>query len=218
MLLHPFSMKEPPTLWSFAIVRAVHVVSVSFAPSGNTRKHLNNEVRFWTCIAVWFPSPISVTRVTQRKLVSLNWLHVIRHMPIPVDAWHRAEFFGRLVAGIAGSNPARGMDVHLSCLNVVLSCVGRDLCDGLITRPEESYRVSVCVWLRNLKRGGQGPVWAVEALDGWNKVHVKSFLLKKAQQKPPWFRLHNATGQGNVSFLWRYGRRRKRRKLYWLTT
>jgi hypothetical protein len=28
------------------------------------------------------------------------------------------------------------------CLYVVLSCVGRGLCDGLITRPEESYRVS----------------------------------------------------------------------------
>jgi hypothetical protein len=32
------------------------------------------------------------------------------------------------------------------CLYVVLSCVCRGLCDGLITRPEESYRVSVCVW------------------------------------------------------------------------
>jgi hypothetical protein len=47
--------------------------------------------------------------------------------------------------GIAGSNPGRGMDVCLLCLYVVLSCVGRGLCDGLITRPEESYRVSVCV-------------------------------------------------------------------------
>jgi hypothetical protein len=28
------------------------------------------------------------------------------------------------------------------CLYVVLSCVGRDLCDRLITRPEESYLVS----------------------------------------------------------------------------
>jgi hypothetical protein len=38
------------------------------------------------------------------------------------------------------------MDVCLLCLHVVLSCVGRGLCDGLITRPEESYRVfSVCV-------------------------------------------------------------------------
>jgi hypothetical protein len=31
------------------------------------------------------------------------------------------------------------------CLYVVLSCVGRGLYDWLITRPEESYRVSVCV-------------------------------------------------------------------------
>jgi hypothetical protein len=37
------------------------------------------------------------------------------------------------------------MDVCLLCLYVVLSCVGRGVCDGLITRPEESYRVSVCV-------------------------------------------------------------------------
>jgi hypothetical protein len=37
------------------------------------------------------------------------------------------------------------MDVCLLCLYVVLSCVGRGLCDGLITRPEESYRVSVSV-------------------------------------------------------------------------
>jgi hypothetical protein len=37
------------------------------------------------------------------------------------------------------------MDVCLLCLYVVLSCVGRGLCDGLITRPEVSYRVSVCV-------------------------------------------------------------------------
>jgi hypothetical protein len=42
----------------------------------------------------------------------------------------------------AGSNPAWGMDVCLLCLYFVLSCVGRGLCDGLITRPEESYRVS----------------------------------------------------------------------------
>jgi hypothetical protein len=38
------------------------------------------------------------------------------------------------------------MDVCLLCLYVVFSCVvGRGLCDGLITRPEESYSVSVCV-------------------------------------------------------------------------
>jgi hypothetical protein len=54
------------------------------------------------------------------------------------------EYFGRVttfvpvrfVAGIAGSNPAWGMDVCLLCLHFVFSCTGRGLCDGLITRPE----------------------------------------------------------------------------------
>jgi hypothetical protein len=41
------------------------------------------------------------------------------------------------------------------CLYVVQSCVSRGICDGLITRPEESYRVSVCVWSRNPEKGGQ---------------------------------------------------------------
>jgi hypothetical protein len=62
-----------------------------------------------------------------------------------------ADPSGRLVSGIAGSNPAEGMDVCLLCLYDVLSCVGRCLCDGLITRPEESYRVSNCICLREVK-------------------------------------------------------------------
>jgi hypothetical protein len=59
------------------------------------------------------------------------------------------------------------MDICLLCLYVVLSCVGWGLWDGLITRLEESYRVSNSVSLRNLKGGGQGPIWAVEPMDGW---------------------------------------------------
>jgi len=42
-----------------------------------------------------------------------------------------------ILAEIAGSNPAGGMDVSLLCC--VLS--GRSPCVGLITRPVESYRV-----------------------------------------------------------------------------
>jgi hypothetical protein len=72
-------------------------------------------------------------------------------MPIPVAAPSiRRKVCDRLVAGIAVSNPAEGMDVCPLCLYVVLSCAGRGLCDGLITRPEEPYRASNCVWLRNL--------------------------------------------------------------------
>jgi hypothetical protein len=54
---------------------------------------------------------------------------------IPMAARSKAYVCGRLVARIADSNPARGMDIRLFCLYVVLSC----LCDGLITHPDESY-------------------------------------------------------------------------------
>jgi hypothetical protein len=57
-----------------------------------------------------------------------------------------------LVSGIAGSNPARVIDVWLLGVYVLLSCVGRGLCDGLITHPEESYRVSNCVIKKRLSR------------------------------------------------------------------
>ena len=57
----------------------------------------------------------------------------------------KARVYGRSFAGIEGSNPAGGMD---GCPLLVL-CVssGRSCCDGLITRPGESYRlwcVPVC--------------------------------------------------------------------------
>jgi hypothetical protein len=59
-----------------------------------------------------------------------------------------------------------------SRLYVVLFCVGRGLCDGLISRRKESYRVSNCVWLRDLKRGGQGPIWAVAPLEEEEEINV----------------------------------------------
>ena len=43
---------------------------------------------------------------------------------------------------MAGSNPAEGMQPSLVS---VVWCVGRDLCDVLIIRSEESDRVCVCV-------------------------------------------------------------------------
>jgi hypothetical protein len=51
-------------------------------------------------------------------------------------------------AWIADSNPARGMDVFILCLYVVLSYVGRGLCDGMITCPDESNYMC----LRNLNK------------------------------------------------------------------
>jgi hypothetical protein len=61
---------------------------------------------------------------------------IIIIMPVPVAARSKAKFYGRSTAAAVGSNPPGEMDV---CLLYVLS--GRDLCDELITRPEESYRL-----------------------------------------------------------------------------
>jgi hypothetical protein len=64
-----------------------------------------------------------------------------------VAARCKAWVCGRSLAGIVGPNPAGGMDV---CLLWML-CVVRGLCDGPITRPEESYRFRyVEVWSRSL--------------------------------------------------------------------
>ena len=61
------------------------------------------------------------------------------------------------LAGIAGSNPAGGMDIHL-CDCCVLS--GSGLCDGPITGPEESYRVwnYLSVVTKSRQGGDLGPL------------------------------------------------------------
>ena len=59
-------------------------------------------------------------------------------MPVPVPALSRAWVCGRLPAEIVGSDPTGGMDV---CLHEFCVLSGRGLCDELITRPEESYRL-----------------------------------------------------------------------------
>jgi len=58
-------------------------------------------------------------------------------LPSPFAARFTACVYGRSLAGIVSSNSAGDMDVCRECW--VLS--GRGLCVGLITRPEESYRV-----------------------------------------------------------------------------
>ena len=53
-----------------------------------------------------------------------------------MTAWSKAWVCGRSLAGIVGSNPARG---H-GCLSVVCYVLlGIGLCDGLIPRQEASY-------------------------------------------------------------------------------
>jgi hypothetical protein len=88
-----------------------------------------------------FPTTLSMAKEVQ----TTKFCQCIRKAPVPVAPRSKAYVCGHLTAGVAGWNPARSMDVCLLFLYVVLSYVGRGLCDGLITRPDESYRVSVCV-------------------------------------------------------------------------
>jgi hypothetical protein len=82
-----------------------------------------------------------------------NYPSINTGKPIPMAARSKAFICSRFVAGVAGSNPARGHGCLSVVLYVVLSCVGRGLCDGLITRPEESYRVSNCVCDQETPKG-----------------------------------------------------------------
>ena len=84
-----------------------------------------------------------MTCKTKRKIIKTIYfnLRIFRlqegRKPIPTTARSKAWVCGHSIAGIVGSDPAGDMNVSCECC--VLS--GRGLCVGLITRPEESYRV-----------------------------------------------------------------------------
>ena len=72
------------------------------------------------------------------------WLRKYPQRPIPVAARSKALVCGRSPAGIAGSNPV-GAWMFVCCECCVMS--GKVTCDEPIPRPEETYRLSVCVSL-----------------------------------------------------------------------
>ena len=79
----------------------------------------------------------------------MNSLLFIRHntgenigpkrVPIPAAARFKVWVAGHSLAVIAGSNPVGGMDVYRFCECCALS--GSGLCDEVIIRSEESYRM-----------------------------------------------------------------------------
>ena len=68
--------------------------------------------------------------------------HFSNPLQVPVAARSKAWVCGRLPSGTAGFESHRGAWISVCCECCVLS--GRGLCDELITRPEESYRL-LCV-------------------------------------------------------------------------
>jgi len=73
----------------------------------------------------------------------------VTFIPIPVAVRSKSYICSRLIARIAGSNPAEGV-----CSSVVLveCCIGSGHSNGLITRSDESYRLCLanCVRSTNL--------------------------------------------------------------------
>jgi hypothetical protein len=76
----------------------------------------------------------------------------------------------RSLAEIAGSNPAGGMDVCCDCF--VLS--GRGFCVGLITRPEESYRV-LCVSQDDREASIMRRLWPTRVCCATEKISLCEF-------------------------------------------
>jgi hypothetical protein len=75
--------------------------------------------------------PIRIILLDMAVLI-IRTITTVTRLHVPSDLFSSNSLIaypsGRLVAGVAGSNPARGIDVCLLCLYVVLSCVGRGLC------------------------------------------------------------------------------------------
>ena len=116
--------------------------------------------RLGTCRLLLFNTP---TWMQGNRRHFFQWLLQtnLQMLPIPIAARSKAWVCGRSLTGIAGSNPTGGME-SVSRESCVLS--GRVLCEGPITRPEDSYRlccVLVCdlesSWMR--RRSSPGELW-----------------------------------------------------------
>jgi len=70
--------------------------------------------------------------------------------PVPAAVRCKAWFYGSSPAEIVGSNPTEGGGGGWMSVVSVVCCPGRGLCDELITRPEESYRLC-CVIVCDLE-------------------------------------------------------------------
>ena len=97
----------------------------------------NKQVRYKPNIKLYINNKNYCVEVYRAVRVEIRWCKVM-NMPVPMAARYKAWVCGRSLVGIVSSNPAAGMDV---CVCECCVSSGRDHCVGLITRPEESYKV-----------------------------------------------------------------------------
>jgi hypothetical protein len=86
-------------------------------PPADTPVHLSSLQVSNTCLLSSSLIPLLLQFVLNRSFLCLSrnyYIHIhIIYRPIPVAAQSKAWVYGRSIAGIVGSNPAKGMDVCL---------------------------------------------------------------------------------------------------------
>jgi len=92
--------------------------------------------------------------------------------PVPVTARSKVSVCGRSPSKIVGSNPT-GSWMFICCECCVLS--GRGLCDELITRPEESYRLWCVVWW-DLETSWMRKPWPIGGCRTKNNIYIYIYM------------------------------------------
>ena len=94
-------------------------------------------IEHWALLTPLRPAILTIHPASSQAHSTVNCLDMCLISPIPVAAPSKAWVCGRSLAGVAGSIPSG--DIYSCCEYFVLSC--RGLCDGPITRLEDSYRM-----------------------------------------------------------------------------
>ena len=123
------------------------------------------------------------------------YIFIYLFMPVPVAASSKAWVCGGSPAEIVGSNPTGSMDVSLLWVLFVV----RGLCDKLITRPEESYRMW-CVVVCDLEILVNEKALAHWGLSRQKKIHVCVLLSINSIHvlSEWWLKSVTATANNNV--------------------
>ena len=99
-----------------------------------------------------------------------------------------------MLAEIVGSNSAQGMDVFCACCVLL----GRGPCDGLVSRPEKSYRVW-CVVVRGLGTSETRRPWPTL---GRSATEIKNYNLKIQLLLPREDRISSLLKTSQINVVW----------------